>query len=180
MKYLKLDSGRAELVNNEYSFRNMIEEVVSDAARKYAYEKHKLVPVFLPMEYPRDVEIGKTIAQSLSIPSYVSTHQHSIEELRGMLANADLVVGMRLHSLIFAASAGSPILGISYDVKVDSFIKDSGAKRSIALDELTSEKLIENIDLALSDGRAMGLETKKRLQTMERQNAEIARKLIGE
>ncbi|MDO5441142.1 MAG: polysaccharide pyruvyl transferase CsaB [Bacillota bacterium] len=150
------------------------------SAAEYAYEKYNLIPIFLPMEYPRDVEIGKEIAESLSIPCYVSTNKHPIEELRGMLAHADLVVGMRLHSLIFAASAGSPIIGISYDVKVDSFIKDSGAKRIIDVFNLTSEDLIKNIDLALSDGRAMGLETKVRLQELEKKNAEVAQRLLGD
>ena len=35
LEYSKLDSGRAELVNNEYSFRSMIETVINDIAPKY-------------------------------------------------------------------------------------------------------------------------------------------------
>lgn len=149
-------------------------------AAEDAYNKHGLVPVFLPMEYPRDVEIGETIGKELNVPHFVSSIHHPIEELRGMLASAELVVGMRLHSLIFAAAGGAPIVAISYDVKVDSFVKDSGAKRIIALKDLTAEKLIENIDLAISDGRAMGDETKKRLQSLETINSDMAAKLLGE
>ncbi len=149
-------------------------------AAEDAYNKHGLIPVFLPMEYPRDVEIGETIGQKLKVPHFVSTTHHPIEELRGMLASAELVVGMRLHSLIFAAAGGAPIVAISYDVKVDSFVKDSGAKRIIPLKLLTADKLIENIDLAISEGRAMGDETKKKLQNLETINSDMAAKLLGE
>ena len=150
------------------------------AAAEDAYNKHGLVPVFLPMEYPRDVEIGEIIGRKIKVPHYVSSLHHPIEELRGMLASAELVVGMRLHSLIFAAAGGSPIVAISYDVKVDSFVKDSGAKRLIALKDLTANRLIENIDLAISDGRAMGEETKKKLQKLEIINSDMAEKLLGD
>ncbi len=149
-------------------------------AAEYAYNTYNLIPIFLPMEYPRDVEIGEKIASHLDVPHYVSSKHHSIEELRGMLGEADLVVGMRLHSLIFAASGGAPIVGISYDVKVDSFIKDSGSKWLVDIKNLTAEALIKDIDLAISAGRAMGEETKKRLQTLEIINSDMAGKLLGE
>ncbi len=152
---------------------------VTEAA-EYAYSELGLTPVFLPMEYPRDLAIAREIAGRLKCRHIVSLRRHSIEELRGMLASAELVVGMRLHSLVFAASGGAPVLGISYDLKVSSFIKDSGAKRLIELEELSAEKLKENIRAAIQDGRAMGEETKRRLQLLERQNADIAARLLGE
>lgn len=159
------------------SFRSP--DAIAEAA-EYAYREFGLLPIFLPMEYPRDVAIGEKLGSLLSVPHIVSSKRHSIEELRAMLSNADLVVGMRLHSLVFAAAGGAPIVGISYDLKVSSFIKDSGAKRMIELEELTAERLKENIVSAITDGRAMGEETKLRLQRLEKNNVEIAARLIGE
>ncbi len=40
------------------------------------------------------------------------------EVLAGVLARCDLVVGMRLHSVVFAASAGVPTVALVYDPKV--------------------------------------------------------------
>ena len=34
----------------------------------------------------------------------------------------DVLVGVRLHSLIYAAVMGVPMIGVSYDPKVDSFL----------------------------------------------------------
>ena len=130
------------------------------------------------MEYPRDVAIGREMAARIKTPAYASELHHSIEELRGMLAQSELVVGMRLHSLIFAASLGTPIVGISYDVKVDSFIKDSGAKYLIRLEKLTAEDLIRCIDGAAGDGRDAGAETRKQLIELEKKNAQCAGELL--
>lgn len=46
------------------------------------------------------------------------------------VASAGLVLGMRLHSLILAAMAGVPFVGLAYDPKVASFL------RSLALEDL--------------------------------------------
>ena len=156
-------------------FRDL--QAVAKAA-DYAYERYGLLPVFLPMEYPRDVAIGEKVGSMVTVPHAVCSRRHTVEELRGMLSSMEVVCGMRLHSLIFASAGGTPIVGISYDVKVDSFIKDSGANRCITVQNLSAEKLIEDIDDAVAGGRSHGSETKQRLQSMERKNGEAARRLL--
>ncbi|OGB87437.1 hypothetical protein A3J44_00135 [candidate division WOR-1 bacterium RIFCSPHIGHO2_02_FULL_45_12] len=44
-------------------------------------------------------------------------------EMLAIIANLDLLIGMRLHSLIFAAQNAVPMLGLSYDPKVAAFMK---------------------------------------------------------
>ena len=39
-----------------------------------------------------------------------------------------LLIGMRLHALVFAAVMQTPLLAISYDPKVDSFVNAIGEK----------------------------------------------------
>jgi len=51
----------------------------------------------------------------------------SLEEVFESISSADAVIGMRLHSLIFAALAGVPFLGLSYSPKVSAFCVESGA-----------------------------------------------------
>ena len=157
-------------------FRNF--EAVAKAA-DHAWEAHGLLPVFLPMEYPRDVAIGEKIGAMVDTPHAVCSRRHTVEELRGMLSSMEVVCGMRLHSLIFASAGGTPIVGISYDVKVDSFIRDSGARRCIQLKDLSEETLNAYIDEAVAAGRSHGNETKLRLQAMELKNGEAAEKLLS-
>ncbi len=50
----------------------------------------------------------------------------SPQDLLAITGAMDLVLGVRLHALIFAASRGTPALGLSYDPKVSAFMADLG------------------------------------------------------
>lgn len=64
--------------------------------------------------------------------------KYNTEEFLSIIGNFDLLIGMRLHALVFAAVMQTPLLAISYDPKVDSFVNAIGEK-PIG----TVEKLIE-------------------------------------
>ncbi len=61
-------------------------------------------------------------------------------ELAGLLRCTDMIVGMRLHSLILAVGAGVPCLGLAYDPKVERFARRAGAV-PLLLEELSAERL---------------------------------------
>ncbi|MBO8168476.1 MAG: polysaccharide pyruvyl transferase CsaB [Thermoanaerobacteraceae bacterium] len=83
-------------------------------------EKYRLC--LLPFHHPGDLELCRELAASLGEGAVVLDRRLSFGEIFGLFAQAQLVIGMRLHSLIFAAAAGTPMVGISYDPKVDSFL----------------------------------------------------------
>jgi len=91
------------------------------------------------------------------------------------------VLGMRLHSLIFATAGGAPVVGISYDVKVDSFIKDIGSTACVSLTGLRAEVLCRHIDTMMEqENERLGDAVRKRLQEMERSNGLAAAKLLSQ
>ena len=51
---------------------------------------------------------------------------NSAESLICVLESATIVIGMRLHAVIFASSASSPVIGLSYDPKVAAFMHEIG------------------------------------------------------
>ncbi|MBR6351799.1 MAG: polysaccharide pyruvyl transferase CsaB [Firmicutes bacterium] len=154
-------------------------ECVAKAA-DYAWEKYGLTPVFIPFEVPRDTEITADLAGMVKAPHYVCSRAHSVGEYTGMLGRMRLVCGMRLHSLIFATAGGAPVVGVSYDVKVDSFIRDIGSDALIPLEDLSFDALKAQIDAVLARGSAGGEATRKRLMDMEKKNAEAAARLLSE
>lgn len=153
-------------------------EHVAEAA-DYAYRKYDVIPVFLPIEVPKDIAAAEKVTAFIKNPYYACTQKHSVEELIGMLGSMEAVVGMRLHSLIFATAGGSPIIGISYDVKVDSFIKDIGSTACIPLSELSGKKLCDEIDAALMQGRDTAKAAADKLRHLEKINIEAARRLLS-
>lgn len=104
-----------------------IEETVvralTDICRSYS-----LTAVLLPMQPLYDREIcARTAARLADAGVEVSCVDRADgEEMQKILGQARVVVGMRLHSLIFATAAGVPSLALSYDPKVDALMEYLG------------------------------------------------------
>jgi polysaccharide pyruvyl transferase CsaB len=149
------------------------------AAAEHAFARYGLVPVFFPIEYPEDLEIGKTAAGLLRCPSCLCVRKHGASEAIGMLSRMDLVLGMRLHSLIFATAGGAPVIGISYDMKVDSFIRDIGSDACLPAKDLKAEELIALIDRKMGEGKRNS-EGCEALKELEKRNVSAAKRLLEE
>jgi polysaccharide pyruvyl transferase WcaK-like protein len=59
------------------------------------------------------------------------------------------MIGMRLHSLILAASCEIPFVPISYDPKINRFVHRLGMKPAIHVDDLSEEGLLQYISECL-------------------------------
>ena len=73
---------------------------------------------------------------------------YSTEEFLSVIGSFRLLIGMRLHALIFAAVMKVPLLAISYDPKVDSFLKAIGTEAAGTVETLDAgkvEKAAENL-----------------------------------
>lgn len=110
--------------------------------------------VFLPFQVSKnenDIPIHKLLMakcgykDSLHLIEKRLTHREIIPILR----NAELTIGMRLHSLIFSAIANTPIAALSYSPKVADFMKNIGLEHyCIDLRNFNEEKLLEIVNLA--------------------------------
>lgn len=119
-------------------------------AAQHAWEQHGLIPVFIPMEYPKDCEAAQKVIQHLDCPYCCVSEQIPMNQTITVLSRMSAVVGMRLHALIFAAKNGVPSIGISYDMKVDAFLKSIGCEESVLhIQTLTAEQLMRQIDHAV-------------------------------
>lgn len=158
---------------------DVIDEIT--AAAEYAYEKYGLTPLFVPIEYPSDLMPAEIVGGKLSCPHYMVTERQSIETTIGILARMEAVIGIRLHSLMFSAAAGVPVIGMSYDIKVDGFLKYIGSRTCIQLREVTADKLIPLIDECVTGALdAEVRQTAAMLRERERQNVCAACELLGE
>lgn len=72
--------------------------------------------VIIPMQESEDLELCSDLDAGI-----VLREISGVRAVKGVIARSSLVVGMRLHSLIFAASEGVPFVPIVYDPKVSSF-----------------------------------------------------------
>ncbi|MGP4078042.1 polysaccharide pyruvyl transferase CsaB [Halobacillus sp. K22] len=77
--------------------------------------------IFVPMHGQEDERFAKLVELQMTEPAVVTPGNDSIEEKLGLIAESELLIGMRLHALIFAAISHTPFLPLSYDPKIDSF-----------------------------------------------------------
>lgn len=101
--------------------------------------------VFLPFHYPEDVEAGRAIAALMKQDAVVLNGNYSSQDTMAILKNADLIMGMRLHSLIMGAALLKPMVGLSYDPKVTSFMQLLRQPDCYAVDSVESAQLIRSM-----------------------------------
>lgn len=78
--------------------------------------------VFIPMHGEHDYKTSKKVVNMMTEKADIFDYNASIEEKILCIKNSKLMIGMRLHALIFAATVNIPMIGISYDPKIDSFL----------------------------------------------------------
>ena len=100
----------------------VLAEVADRAVRQWG-----LRPVFVPLAGKGDTTASKQL-RSLMVEGAraVVLPDLSPPEVYEVISKARLLLGMRLHALIFAVLAGVPAVGLSYDPKVESFLRRIG------------------------------------------------------
>ncbi|TDQ36916.1 polysaccharide pyruvyl transferase CsaB [Aureibacillus halotolerans] len=75
----------------------------------------------LPVHGEHDLKTSQALAEKMTNAAIMLPHDASLEEKLAMVRDSTLLIGMRLHALIFAAAADTPFIGVSYDPKIDAF-----------------------------------------------------------
>lgn len=100
---------------------------------------------FLPFHLPSDEEASReivTLMRSKGVDPDKLRIVQGVEHPQDMLrevAECDLLIGMRLHSLIYAASQQVPAVAVSYDPKIDQFMLRLDAKPAASVESYDAE-----------------------------------------
>lgn len=158
-------------------FKEIIADSINEIAGKTGY-----IPIFIPMQPKADTKICQNIRQKLKNPGILASG-YTASELIGILKHTEFVIGMRLHLLIYATNANVPILGISYDPKVDAFLQYCGKFHAIDVNSVSKEKIVSAVDELLSgkEEAANNASIKSsELNTMIKEDAKTAIQLLAD
>jgi len=128
--------------------------------------------VLLPMHRPHDVVAAETVAARLD-GAVVVRGAFGPREMLALTGTLDLVVGMRLHALIFAASQGVPVVPVAYDRKVAALAQELGEEAPLAADRLDAGALAARIEAAAAD-RAARRDRLRRVAAALRERAALS------
>lgn len=136
---------------------------------------------FLPFHQPDDLEASQFIASQIgdiSRNGSMISFYHDEKEPQDMLrevSHCDLILGMRLHSLIYAANQSVPLLGISYDPKINHFLKRLGSEPVGSSESLDADVLKDQMLQLLDGAMAWKAEHGERISVLKREAAMPAR-----
>lgn len=147
----------------------------------YVSDKYNTKPIFIPMHHPFDIEAANLIVSKMKNKAYVISNKYSVSEIMQLISKLDLLIGMRLHSLIFAVKVGVPVIGISYEPKVDGFLNLIGQKSDINIRNISFEALKEKVDYVWENKdnlRTEIMETNKKITALAKNNTKFVIELL--
>lgn len=116
-------------------------------------DNHNLYPLFVPLQYPADLSVSVSVMQKMKNHAYVINRELTVPEMFSVLSEAQLIIGMRLHSLIYATTLEIPALALVYDPKVSAFMESLNQPDWVNVEtfsfgdaKVVLDRLIENKD----------------------------------
>lgn len=126
-----------------------LESAVADAA-DYLRKEYGMEILLIPMQEARDLAIAQKTKSLMKEPAYILEGQPTPAQLLSVVGGAELVLGMRLHTLIYAAKMGTPVIGLTYDPKVDATMAYLGQDYTVSAHRVNPITLRRYLDEIVS------------------------------
>jgi L-malate glycosyltransferase len=149
----------------------------------YLTEKYDTIPIFIPMHHQNDVKTAQVIARKMKNKAYVITEKYEVNDILHLISKLQLLVGMRLHSLIFALKLEIPVIGISYEPKVEGFLEMIGQDSSINIQNIDYTSFIKKADEVWMNRSKIKTDLKEKnewITSLSKKNAEFANLLLNQ
>lgn len=127
------------------------------AALDHFLEKYNAQVVFIPFQIvEHELENDHAVALEVMDLMTVKERVHAIpvthppDVTAGLISRCHALVGMRLHSLVFASGAGVPAVALAYDPKVHNFMRSLDlSEYTLDLRSFTGEQLISKLNVLM-------------------------------
>jgi polysaccharide pyruvyl transferase CsaB len=144
-------------------------------------DKYNAKSVLIPFHYSEDMQVIMKIKERLGNMVTCIEHKYLTEEMLSIIGNMDLLVGVRLHSIIHAAIMDVPIIGISYDPKVNSFMHSINMKAMCSVYDFKSDFFMDEFQKTLQNKEkiqnTVREEMKKLIERLDK-NEELIKELL--
>lgn len=148
---------------------NFVEEMAKFC--DYTVQKHNIYPLFVPMQYPADTAISKKVMAKMQNKSYIINRELSVAEMFSVLSEAQMIIGMRLHSLIYATTLAIPAMALVYDPKISAFMESLNQPDCISAENFNCSDAQKLVD-SLVEGNLKRRETLRQTNIILKKKAE--------
>ncbi|MGO4547502.1 polysaccharide pyruvyl transferase CsaB [Paenibacillus sp. 2TAB23] len=148
----------------------------------------KRMPVrlrFLPFHTPSDTQTSEQVMEWLrgrlgnGSTAELAAPGDDPQQMLLEVSRCDALLGMRLHALIYAAGQMVPMLGLSYDPKIDQFLNRLGLKAIGSTEQLDPESFAEAASLLLADKAGWQAKHGPAIDLLRQQSQKPAQQIVG-
>ena len=144
------------------------------------YAKRGGQVLFLPMHFPHDLSACRRVAKNMQSKYFMAEDEYTVEQLLGVYCLAKTVIGMRLHSLIMAVACGVPVIGISYDPKIERFLEQIGRKAVCNVKNNSDfKKMCIELNYIIDNWNEEKKHIQQKLDTIKKRALKSAEMLLG-
>lgn len=144
---------------------------------KMAWEEFGVKPLVVPMQEKFDRKISQEIANGLTVPFGICPEGVLPRTMMGIIGGSEFVLGMRLHTLLYAVKMAVPSIALDYDPKVDAAMKAVSLDYSQKVEEIDPIRLMEYTRKIQESREEICKSLKKRsddFKELAQKNAQIA------
>lgn len=104
--------------------------------------------LIIPMQMPKDMAISKRLMRTMKEKSFILKNEYTPTQIAGIIGCLALTYSMRLHTLLFSAIQGVPMLGVVYESKVLNYLDvlDMPMAGDIRKESLSADKMINQLE----------------------------------
>jgi polysaccharide pyruvyl transferase CsaB len=151
--------------------------------------KHKASLLFIPFYVEPHGELDDDIGYAERLMSHISSvpttklgREVTPEEKAAVIAECDLIVGMRHHSVVFSILAGIPCVAISCSLKVTFLMSKIGCQELVLdVKSITKGRLLELMNYAFDNRELLKkrvVQAREKLKSLAHENALLAMQLL--
>jgi polysaccharide pyruvyl transferase WcaK-like protein len=158
---------------------NFVDEVCKSIT--LLHEQYNAQIVLIPFHYSEDMAVILGIKERLGSLVTCIEHKYLTDEMLSIIGNMDVLVGVRLHSIIHAAIMEVPMIAVSYDPKINSFMHSINMKAMCSVYDFKSEYFMEEFEKTLKNADKIKAMIKQELDTLIiklNQNEDLIKKLL--
>ncbi len=158
---------------------NFVDEICISIRR--LVDEYSAQIVLIPFHYSEDMAVIEEIKSRLGDDVCCIKHKYLTNEMLSIIGNMDILVGVRLHALIHAAIMAVPMIAISYDPKINSFMHSMDMKAMCSMYDFQNDFFIEEFDKTVVCTEAIKEKVRNRIEDLIEKlnmNEELIQKLI--
>ncbi|MEL7655052.1 MAG: polysaccharide pyruvyl transferase CsaB [Bacillota bacterium] len=176
------DSGRMTVgfaIREKKTESNFVDEICISIRR--LIDEYQAQIVLIPFHYSEDMAVIEKIESRLGNEVCCIKHKYLTNEMLSIIGNMDVLVGVRLHSLIHAAIMDVPMIAVSYDPKINSFMHSMDMKAMCSTYDFQNDFFIEEFEKTITHADSIRQKVRSRIEGLIKKldtNEELIQELM--